>query len=74
MTTTSGVTRRTVRMLATAARSTVASTRSWLRVFTSRRLSGIVRGTNLVRPQPVSRIGWRDINARQMGRYSARSV
>ena len=71
VTTRSGVTRRIVRMLATANRSTVARTRWWLKVFTFRRLREIAYVTNLVGPQPVSRIGWREINARQMGRYSA---
>jgi hypothetical protein len=38
VTTRSGVARRIARMLATADRSTVASTRLWLKVFTSRRV------------------------------------
>ena len=44
VTTRSGVARRIVRMLATADRSMVASTRLWLNVFTSRRLCEIVCG------------------------------
>ena len=74
VTTRSGVTRRIVRMLATADRSTVASTRLWLNVFTSRRLREIVCGPSLVGLQRVSRIGSCDINAGQMCWYSARSV
>jgi hypothetical protein len=73
VTTRSGVTRRIVRTLATADRSTVASTRLWLSVFTSRRLREIVCGTNLVGLQRVSRIGSCDINAgQQMCWHSAR--
>jgi hypothetical protein len=58
----SGVTHRIVRPLAAADRSTAASTRLWLNVFTSRHCV-IACDTNRVEPQPVSRIGWRDINA-----------
>jgi hypothetical protein len=73
VTTRSGVAHRIVRMLATADRSTVASTWLWLNVFTSRRMREIVCGPGLVGLQRVSRIGSCDINAGEMCWCSART-
>lgn len=53
VTTRSSVARRIVPMLATADRSTVASTRLWLNVLTSRRLREIVCGPGLAGLQRV---------------------
>jgi hypothetical protein len=62
----SAVARRTVRMLATADRSTVASRRLWLKVFTSRRLREIICDPGRVGLQRVFRIGACDINGEEV--------
>ena len=66
VTTRSGVARQIVRMLATADRSTVASRRLWLKVFTSRRLREIVCDPGRVGLQRVFRIGACDINGEEV--------